>query len=173
LVVNAINRRIAAVADKPAGNGEPLLVLRYQPGGEYRAHSDTLAHVDNQRVATMLLYLNDDYQGGETEFPLAGVKHRGRSGDALFFSNVDNKGQPLRRALHAGLPVAAARNGWRPAGSAKTLYVSRSETRSGNLSSGLVERTRSAGSSVGLTTLRTWLGLAALTRRGCSIGERT
>lgn len=105
LVVSAINRRIAAASGMPAENGEPLLILRYKPGGEFRAHSDALGGVDNQRIATMLLYLNSTYEGGETEFPKLGLRIKGRLGDALFFANVDSQGRPEPAALHAGRPV--------------------------------------------------------------------
>ena len=50
------------------------------------------------------MYLNDDYEGGETEFPAIGLRYRGRRGDALLFANVDIVGNPDRRSIHAGLP---------------------------------------------------------------------
>jgi prolyl 4-hydroxylase len=49
------------------------------------------------------MYLNDDYEGGETDFPALGLRHRGRKGDALLWANVDRVGDPDRRTLHAGL----------------------------------------------------------------------
>jgi prolyl 4-hydroxylase len=58
-----------------------------------------------QRVATALLYLNDEgLEGGETDLPRLGFKHRGRKGDALVFFNVDAAGEVDRRTWHAGLP---------------------------------------------------------------------
>jgi hypothetical protein len=33
---------------------------------------------------TFLVYLNAAYEGGETVFPLIGLRHRGDSGDALY-----------------------------------------------------------------------------------------
>lgn len=58
-------------------------------------------------MKTALLYLNDAYQGGETEFLPSGLKVKGRPGDILVFSNVlaDGRGDPASR--HAGLPVAS------------------------------------------------------------------
>ena len=41
---------------------------------------------------------------GETDFPLARTKYRGRKGDALFFWNVLPDGSVDRQTLHAGLP---------------------------------------------------------------------
>jgi hypothetical protein len=57
-----------------------------------------------QRVLTVLIYLNDDYEGGETDFPLVSWRYKGKTGDAILFHNVLLSGQPDRRMLHAGLP---------------------------------------------------------------------
>jgi prolyl 4-hydroxylase len=103
--ISAINRRIASCSGTSASQGEPLQVLRYRPGQQYRAHFDGLANVENQRVMTMLIYLNDDYTGGETVFPKAGLSFRGEPGDALLFSNVLADGALDEMSLHAGLPV--------------------------------------------------------------------
>ncbi len=102
--VHALNRRIAAASGTDAEQGEPLQVLRYQPGQEYRTHLDALAGLSNQRAWTMLVWLNDDYGGGETLFGEAGLKLRGRRGDALLFGNLAG-GRPDPLSAHAGLPV--------------------------------------------------------------------
>ncbi|HEU0099980.1 MAG TPA: 2OG-Fe(II) oxygenase [Allosphingosinicella sp.] len=105
LVVNAVNRRIAASSGTRPAQGEPLQVLRYRPGGEYKPHFDALPAEGNQRILTCLIYLSDGYEGGETHFPRAGLTFRGRTGDALLFRNTaaDGRADPL--SLHAGLPV--------------------------------------------------------------------
>ena len=105
LVISALNRRIAAASGTELGAGEPLQVLRYRPGQEYRPHLDALPTGDNQRVLTMLVYLNDGYPGGETYFTRAQLKFSGRLGAALLFRNADSAGVPDKRAEHAGLPV--------------------------------------------------------------------
>jgi prolyl 4-hydroxylase len=105
LPVQAINRRIAAATDTDVMQGEPLTVLRYGPGQQYRPHLDTLPHGDNQRVLTAILYLNDSYEGGETQFPLLGITVVPRAGDLLVFENVDARGAPATHSRHAGLPV--------------------------------------------------------------------
>lgn len=104
-VVNAINRRIAAVSGTRPGQGEPLQMLRYRPGGEYRAHMDALPGTDNQRILTLIVYLTDRYGGGETRFLRTGLTFRGRAGDALLFRNVTADGRADPLSLHAGLPV--------------------------------------------------------------------
>jgi prolyl 4-hydroxylase len=104
-VVHLLNRRIAAITGTKVDWGEPLHMLKYEPGQEYRPHVDALPSVANQREQTVLVYLNDGYQGGATRFDLLGVEFRGRTGDALIFRNVDRNGGPEMKARHAGLPV--------------------------------------------------------------------
>ena len=105
LVVNALNRRIAAATGTAYECGEPLHVLRYAPGQEYRPHVDALPGVDNQRSWTALIYLNSGFQGGETLFPEVGRSAKGAPGDCLVFRNVDAQGRGDPRTRHAGAPV--------------------------------------------------------------------
>jgi prolyl 4-hydroxylase len=107
LVVTALNRRIAVASGTDASCGEPLQVLRYRPGQEYRPHLDALPTGANQRVLTMLVYLNEDYEGGETLFSRTGLKYAGKAGDGLLFRNANPDGVPDPSAEHAGLPVLA------------------------------------------------------------------
>ena len=103
--VNALNRRLAAASGTAYEQAEPLLILRYRPGQEYRRHFDALPGLENQRVRTALVYLNDNYSGGETEFPQASLKVRGRRGDAIVFQNTLDDGRADPMSEHAGLPV--------------------------------------------------------------------
>ncbi|VWX46979.1 2OG-Fe(II) oxygenase [Novosphingobium sp. 9U] len=104
-VLHAVNRRIAAATGTTYEQGEPLQVLRYDPGDEYKPHSDALPPGNNQRTTTFLVALNDSYDGGETEFPRLNFRWRGKPGDALCFANVDGTGAPEPLAWHAGTPV--------------------------------------------------------------------
>jgi prolyl 4-hydroxylase len=104
-VIRAINMRIAAISNTQVAQGEALTILRYRPGQQFRLHSDILPHVRNQRVATVLVYLNDGFGGGETTFPDHGLTIRPKAGDAIIFDNVDAQGRPLATARHAGEPV--------------------------------------------------------------------
>ena len=106
-VIHALNRRIARAANSAVEWGEPLQVLRYRPGQEFKPHRDCTADRDNQRVLTMLVYLNEDYTGGETLFLKTGLEVRGTTGDALLFRNAAPDGTPDPDSLHAGLPVTS------------------------------------------------------------------
>lgn len=103
--IHAINRRLARASGTDIAQGETLQVLRYRPGQQYRAHLDAVPGLANQRVLTLLVYLNDDYEGGETHFTRLALSHRGRKGDGLLFANcmADTRPDPLSE--HAGLPV--------------------------------------------------------------------
>lgn len=105
LVLEALNRRIAAATGTRAEQGEPLTVLRYSPGQQYRLHHDCLPGERNQRIITAIVYLNDDYEGGATHFPEAGITFKGKTGDAIVFANTRGDGQADAMSRHAGLPV--------------------------------------------------------------------
>lgn len=105
LPIQALQKRLAAFAGYPVGNGESLTILRYIPGQEYRRHLDTLPNTTNQRAATVIVYLNEGYGGGETHFAELDLTISGRGGDALFFTNLDAQGRPDPRSAHAGTPV--------------------------------------------------------------------
>ena len=106
LVVQAVNRAIAAATGTKAGWGEPLNILRYVPGQQYKPHHDGTGS-DNVTVRnlTALIWLNDQFEGGETDFPGINVRIRGSVGDMLVFRNTLEYGRPDERMIHAGLPV--------------------------------------------------------------------
>lgn len=69
---------------------EPLQCVRYRPGQQFMAHYDAGRHVS--RFHTLLIYLNEDFEGGETHFPQIGLTVRPRRGSALLFRNLDRDG---------------------------------------------------------------------------------
>lgn len=103
--IHALNRRLAAASGALPEQGEPLQVLRYRPGGEYKPHFDAIPGFTNQRAMTFLVWLNEDYEGGETFFPTPGLKLKGGTGDAILFRNVGADGRRDPAAGHSGLPV--------------------------------------------------------------------
>jgi prolyl 4-hydroxylase len=80
-------------------------VLRYREGGEYRPHFDAIDGLANQRILTMIVWLNDGYEGGETIFLHNSLRVKGGIGDALLFRNARADGTRDPRSCHAGLPV--------------------------------------------------------------------
>ncbi|SAL31987.1 2OG-Fe(II) oxygenase superfamily protein [Caballeronia cordobensis] len=114
-LVATIDRRIAELVQQPVENGEDLHILRYGAGGEYRPHFDYFPeeqagskhHMQRggQRIATLILYLNQVEDGGDTTFPDIGLTIHPRRGAALYFEYVNALGQTDPRTLHAGMPV--------------------------------------------------------------------
>ncbi len=94
---------------------EDIQVVRYDSMGKYDPHYDAdecgedkgTACADNQRTATILMYLNDDFTGGETRFPHLGeLKIRPEKGKAVFFWVSDPAtGYVFEKSLHGGDPV--------------------------------------------------------------------
>jgi prolyl 4-hydroxylase len=117
LVVLLIRERLAAACGGSPAAMEAPQVLHYAPGQQFAPHYDFLepefaGHAEDlarrgQRAVTLLVYLNEGFEGGETDFPHLGLRFKGRRGDALMFTNVDGTGNPDRRMLHAGLPPTA------------------------------------------------------------------
>ncbi|MGD9814475.1 MAG: 2OG-Fe(II) oxygenase [Hyphomonadaceae bacterium] len=110
--------RIAGAIQTPMAQQEPTNILHYAPGQEYRPHFDFVTEAEEatfrdelrlvgQRIATVLVYLNDGYDGGETVFPRLNWAFKGTPGDALIFWNVSVAGQRERNSLHAGAPVTS------------------------------------------------------------------
>jgi hypothetical protein len=103
--------RMSACLGVPLRQFEALTVLHYDEGEEITDHYDFVdpelpsyaqeIAEQGDRVVTFLVYLNDDYQGGETAFPRLGISHKGSRGDALFFVN-SSQGRADTRTLHAG-----------------------------------------------------------------------
>ena len=104
-VIAALNRRFAQITGTAVEAGEPLQVLRYEPGEEYRPHLDAIPGETNQRQWTLLVMLRPSAAGGETGFPALNRSIRLAQGEGLLFRNVTPSGEVDRATIHAGLPV--------------------------------------------------------------------
>jgi len=63
-------------------------VIKYTPEDYFRLHHDHYAEtLNNSRLLTVCIYLNDDYEGGELDFPSAGInkEYTFDVGDAIVF----------------------------------------------------------------------------------------
>jgi prolyl 4-hydroxylase len=114
MVLAVVRERIARAAGLPVPGLEWTQVLHYAVGQTFDWHVDWLdpavpgyasdLAARGQRIATCLVFLNDDFEGGETAFEAGGLRHRGRKGDALMWANTLPDGAIDRRTRHAGLP---------------------------------------------------------------------
>jgi prolyl 4-hydroxylase len=110
-----LDRRIAALMNWPLENGEGLQILRYRIGGQYTPHFDYFPPADpgsaaalavgGQRLSSLVMYLNDVPEGGETVFPELNLTVVPKRGSAVYFEYCNSRGQVDPRTLHGGLPV--------------------------------------------------------------------
>jgi len=122
-VITDIEERIATWTHLNVSHQEDMQVLRYGVGQEYQAHFDSLVET-SPRLATVILYLNDVAQGGETAFPESdawstrpvndevlskcakgSVAVKPKRGDALLFFSLNSDQTMDDASLHAGCPV--------------------------------------------------------------------
>eukprot|EP00898_Chlorokybus_atmophyticus_P003770 jgi/Chlat1/4394/Chrsp29S04541 len=128
-VVARIEQKIADFTFIPIDHGEGFQVLHYEIGQKYEAHYDYFHDQLNtlnggQRIATVLMYLSDVEEGGETVFPSAsgydatraadaafsgcarhGLAVKPKKGDALLFWSLQPSTELDPASLHAGCPV--------------------------------------------------------------------
>ena len=92
-------------------HAEAVQLTKYEVGQEYKRHVDYFNQkdktaIDNDRCGTVIFYLNDDFEGGETYFPHLDLSIKPKKGMALFFAyNYDADTNHL--STHAGLPVTS------------------------------------------------------------------
>ncbi len=112
-LIARIEHRIATLLRWPVEFGEGLQVLRYGPGAEYKPHYDyfdpaeagtpSILQRGGQRVATLVMYLQEPEQGGATTFPDVGLEVAPKRGTGVFFSY--DRPDPGTQTLHGGAPV--------------------------------------------------------------------
>jgi prolyl 4-hydroxylase len=91
-------------------------VAHYTAGGKFNAHYDACnsdnAYCDKmnrhagQRRATLLVYLNDDFDGGQTVFPHIGKTVTPKKGMGILFWNTTAETDAIiPESMHKGNPV--------------------------------------------------------------------
>ncbi|KAG6432011.1 hypothetical protein SASPL_103583 [Salvia splendens] len=144
-VIRAIEKRIADYTLIPVEHGEGLHVLHYKVGQKYNPHFDYFVDEFNtrnggQRIATLLMYLSDVEEGGETVFPAAkgnissvagwngmsecakkGVSVKPKMGDALLFWSMHPDATLDPSSLHGSCPVIKGDKWSFPVGSEEDL----------------------------------------------------
>jgi prolyl 4-hydroxylase len=99
----------------PIENQEAIHIVKYNIGGEYKEHHDFFhpntdyyepqMKIGGQRVYSCLFYLNDDFEGGETEFPKVQYVVKPELGKLIIWKNLHDDMSIDINTLHAGLPV--------------------------------------------------------------------
>jgi len=103
-------------------NQEKILAIRYDKNGSYMEHYDSFVKYlkdsiytnqfyeqsmanGGQRKFTALVYLNDDFSGGETNFSKLNKKIKPEIGKLVYWNNLDENGDTNLNMIHAGMPV--------------------------------------------------------------------
>jgi prolyl 4-hydroxylase len=115
--VARLERRVAELMNRPLRNGEGFQLLHYHPGAGSAPHYDFLTPGNaandaslarsGQRVASLVIYLNDVERGGETVFPEIGLAVTPRQGHAVHFEYANSRGDVDLKSVHAAAPVEA------------------------------------------------------------------
>ncbi|WP_028547124.1 2OG-Fe(II) oxygenase [Paenibacillus taiwanensis] len=107
--ITKIEQRISQIMNIPIEHGDGLQVLLYTPGQEYKPHYDFFAETSrasvNNRISTLVMYLNDVEDGGETTFPQLQFSVFPNKGMAVYFEYFYSKHELNQLTLHAGTPV--------------------------------------------------------------------
>lgn len=117
-LIQSLDELICRALGEPDVNGENLSLLHYMPGQNFSAHCDWIDPANpaqraalesqGQRIKTLIVYLNEGYEGGETVFNRVGWRFKGKRGDALMWDNVLASGDPDPRTLHEGTSPRSA-----------------------------------------------------------------
>jgi hypothetical protein len=105
LICGALTGMIAEQVNRRFSWFELPKVYRYEPGGYYKTHADSELPVDEghwvkkfDRDISILLYLNDDFEGGGLRFESFNYVYQPKAGDLLFFPSD-------HRYLHEAMPT--------------------------------------------------------------------
>ena len=118
-ILNAIRKKASELIKLPESHFEFFQCVSYESGQEYQNHYDTFDEATErgkktiqeggQRKYTLLAYLNDDFAGGSTYFPNLDLLVQPKKRRVVIFNNLDENGQVIKAAFHAGLPVKIGR----------------------------------------------------------------
>jgi prolyl 4-hydroxylase len=113
-VVEALDRKIAAMVGINASYSEGIQAQKYLVGQEFKPHTDyfkegsgyaeAMGQLGN-RTWTFMVYLNNTPAGGGTRFPNVDFTFMPKKGSAVAWNNLLADGAPNRDTLHWGMPV--------------------------------------------------------------------
>lgn len=108
-IVVRIENRVSSIMNIPIEHAEGLQILQYIPGQQYKAHYDffssTSKAANNNRISTLVMYLNDVEEGGETFFPKLNFSVSPKKGMAVYFEYFYTDQTLNELTLHGGAPV--------------------------------------------------------------------
>lgn len=111
--VAEVHERIAEVIGKGTEYGEHLQGQKYEPGQYFKPHYDWFAGdayklhclASGNRTHTLMVYLNDDFEGGGTDFPELNFTAKPEKGKALMWTHLKKDGTGDTDGMHEGMTV--------------------------------------------------------------------
>ncbi|MEM9530236.1 MAG: 2OG-Fe(II) oxygenase [Pseudomonadota bacterium] len=105
-----LKEQVGARYGSPVTEFEPPYILRYPPGGKYVLHCDGEAFEGaskrwyrvRDRDVSLLIYLNDNYEGGELRFDHLNFTYTPRAGDLVFFPSnhlFSHQSMPIKSGI--------------------------------------------------------------------------
>jgi prolyl 4-hydroxylase len=114
-LVRGVESKITSLMGIEPSHGETMQGQHYSVGQQFKPHNDYfhfgMPYWDGtrkrggQRTWTVMVCLNDVAEGGQTNFPLAGLCLQPRRGNAILWNNLNRAGEPNPMTLHQGMPV--------------------------------------------------------------------
>lgn len=112
-IVNKLHNRISNFLGIPLRKGESLQGQMYEPGQFFKPHQDAFGEgsykkhclYSGNRTNTFMIYLNDDFTGGGTDFPNINKTVIPEKGKGVTWKNLDENKNILNEAMHEGQTV--------------------------------------------------------------------
>ena len=114
-VAQNIIQKVCDIDGYSIDQAEDIQVVKYEPNGYYNEHHDSCCDHDDKceefvkdgnRVLTMVIYLNDDFEGGATRFPKLDKNFKPKKYSGILFYPMNKDGDKCHeKSLHSGMPV--------------------------------------------------------------------
>ena len=119
-IIHEVSKRFSILVQMPIRNAEQYQLVYYKKGAQYKPHFDSFDYETEdgkknwepggQRMITVIAYLNNVEEGGETGFPELDINVPAKKGDVVVFHNTilnDSATYPKinPKSLHGGMPV--------------------------------------------------------------------
>jgi hypothetical protein len=101
-IILDLKEKIAAFLDCNLNKFETLQAVRYYKFEGYKPHFD--AYIVKRKL-TCLLYLTEDFSGGETYFPEVDFSVTPKVGRLLVFENLNEHNNVIPQSFHQGSPI--------------------------------------------------------------------
>lgn len=110
-IVESLRRRVEDLCNSTPYSSEGCSAIKYEQGDFFTLHCDYFHHYNKElierpvamnRVKTAVIYLNDDFEGGETSFPFIDTIIKPKRGKLIAWRNGEPSGANFEESQHAG-----------------------------------------------------------------------